>query len=773
MSSPITAQWRCLRPLGRGASGAAVSLALDPSSGLLFAVKSTADRIHDHILRRELSILSSLPPHPHLIPLLGSSVTTNCSNSGGAGPADTRVYHRRRIFLSYAPGGAVADQIRLRGRLDELAIRRHVFGVVSALAHVHAHSVAHCDVKPDNILVGGDGGAILADFGCARRCVEGEPLRGEAVMGTPTYLSPEAARGEEQGPAADVWALGCAAIEMATGSSPYSGGFNMDGSIALLYRIGYDECYAPQAPAWLSEEAQDFVRRCLRRDPRERPTAAELLRHPFVAADQESGFREKQKLLRISPRSTLEESFFCGGSETGEDEVEEIAEWQRSDGGAGRRIGELAGAGRGSDAPEWTGDDEGWIAVRGCGRDCDSTDRCVADVFDDDDDDNDDDNDNDDENDNDDDLGSGGLNEGIVAADDEEERLLLGEEGSCGYTVLNMAPAVERRERSRRSPPPARSNSLERERRSPRRRSSPRRERSPNHRRDRSPVRTSSSHRVRSPPVKEKLPEWARSPKHHRPRSPVGNGASCRSPSPPTKRRDGSRDRREDREKNDGGGLGRLSRRDRSISPEEHGRKARHGSRSPPRTSKAGERDEASRSRDTVANRVGDNDSVTKMNAAAEALEEKDKHKPSFELSGKLAEETNRVRGITLLFTEPPEARKPEIRWRFMFSRVEKCLMSCYLFGRERRIADIPTDHPSCSKQHAVLQYRLVEKEQPDGLMSKQVRPYLMDLDSTNGTFINDSRIEPRRYYELFEKDTVKFGNSSREYVLLHENSAG
>ncbi|OAY67203.1 FHA domain-containing protein DDL [Ananas comosus] len=373
-----------------------------------------------------------------------------------------------------------------------------------------------------------------------------------------------------------------------------------------------------------------------------------------------------------------------------------------------------------------------------------------------------------------------------------------------------MAPAVERRERSRRSPPPARSNSLERERRSPRRRSSPRRERSPNHRRDRSPVRTSSSHRVRSPPVKEKLPERARSPKHHRPRSPVGNGASSRSPSPRTKRlkraqsereaehpsreerekgknrergesRDGSRDRREDREKNDGGGLGRLSRRDRSISPEEHGRKARHGSRSPPRTSKAGERDEASRSRDTVANRVGDNDSLTKMNAAAEALEEKDKHKPSFELSGKLAEETNRVRGITLLFTEPPEARKPEIRWRLYVFKGGEVLneplyvhrQSCYLFGRERRIADIPTDHPSCSKQHAVLQYRLVEKEQPDGLMSKQVRPYLMDLDSTNGTFINDNRIEPRRYYELFEKDTVKFGNSSREYVLLHENSAG
>ncbi|PUZ66445.1 hypothetical protein GQ55_3G308600 [Panicum hallii var. hallii] len=58
--------------------------------------------------------------------------------------------------------------------------------------------------------------------------------------------------------------------------------------------------------------------------------------------------------------------------------------------------------------------------------------------------------------------------------------------------------------------------------------------------------------------------------------------------------------------------------------------------------------------------------------------------------------------------------------------------MTCYLFGRERKVADIPTDHPSCSKQHAVLQYRLVEKEQPDGMMAKKM---------------------------------------SRKYVLLHENS--
>ncbi|XP_059661936.1 FHA domain-containing protein DDL-like isoform X3 [Cornus florida] len=179
--------------------------------------------------------------------------------------------------------------------------------------------------------------------------------------------------------------------------------------------------------------------------------------------------------------------------------------------------------------------------------------------------------------------------------------------------------------------------------------------------------------------------------------------------------------------------------------------------------------------------RNGDDDSVAKMKAAEEALEVKEKQKPSFELSGKLAAETNRVRGVTLLFTEPPDARKPDIRWRLYVFKGGEVLneplyvhrQSCYLFGRERRVADIPTDHPSCSKQHAVLQYRQVDKEQADGMLSKQVRPYLMDLGSTNGTFLNDNRIDPERYYELFEKDTIKFGNSSREYVLLHENSAG
>ncbi|GAB2230590.1 hypothetical protein Droror1_Dr00014864 [Drosera rotundifolia] len=220
------------------------------------------------------------------------------------------------------------------------------------------------------------------------------------------------------------------------------------------------------------------------------------------------------------------------------------------------------------------------------------------------------------------------------------------------------------------------------------------------------------------------------------------------------------------------------SRSGQSDSLINHRHRSHHRSRSPS-ASNSRARGEGTNSRGNSHGREDGDDSLAKMIATQDALEEKQKQKPSFELSGKLAAETNRVRGVTLLFTEPADARKPDVRWRLYVFKGGEVLneplyvhrQSCYLFGRERRVADIPTDHPSCSKQHAVLQFRQVEKERPDGTMSKQVRPYLMDLGSTNKTFLNDSPVEPQRYYELFEKDTIKFGNSSREYVLLHENS--
>lgn len=65
----------------------------------------------------------------------------------------------------------------------------------------------------------------------------------------------------------------------------------------------------------------------------------------------------------------------------------------------------------------------------------------------------------------------------------------------------------------------------------------------------------------------------------------------------------------------------------------------------------------------------------------------------------------------------------------------------------------------------------MVEFTRADGTTGRRVRPYIIDLGSGNGTYLNNQRIDSQRYYELKEKDVLKFGFSSREYVLLHEFS--
>lgn len=141
---------------------------------------------------------------------------------------------------------------------------------------------------------------------------------------------------------------------------------------------------------------------------------------------------------------------------------------------------------------------------------------------------------------------------------------------------------------------------------------------------------------------------------------------------------------------------------------------------------------------------------------------------PNFSLSGALAKDTNTFKGVVIKYNEPPEAERPDQKWFLYPFKGDDSLdsipiyrQSAYLLGKDRAIADIPIDHPSCSKQHAVIQFRKVKG---------QVRPYIIDLDSTNKTKLNDEDIEPRRYVELFEKDVLKFGYSSREYVVMNEN---
>ncbi|KAJ3982898.1 SMAD/FHA domain-containing protein [Lentinula detonsa] len=161
------------------------------------------------------------------------------------------------------------------------------------------------------------------------------------------------------------------------------------------------------------------------------------------------------------------------------------------------------------------------------------------------------------------------------------------------------------------------------------------------------------------------------------------------------------------------------------------------------------------------------------------------KGKPNFGASGLLAAETNTVQSIdgknssVLKYNEPPEARKPLLGWRlYVFKGDEQVDLlhiqrqSAYLIGRDRLVADIPIEHPSCSKQHAVIQYRLVQEKDEFGGSKGVVKPFIIDLESTNGTHVNDDKIPASRYYELKLNDVIKFGTSNREYVLLHDDAS-
>uniref|UniRef100_A0A7S3CXT0 FHA domain-containing protein n=1 Tax=Palpitomonas bilix TaxID=652834 RepID=A0A7S3CXT0_9EUKA len=148
--------------------------------------------------------------------------------------------------------------------------------------------------------------------------------------------------------------------------------------------------------------------------------------------------------------------------------------------------------------------------------------------------------------------------------------------------------------------------------------------------------------------------------------------------------------------------------------------------------------------------------------------------KPDFKLSGSLNKAENTVKGTEMKYAEPPEARKPTKKFLFFVFKGEESLdpiqlhrQSHYLIGRDRNVVDVPIDHLSCSKQHAVLQYRQVVKKGDLGEYMTEVKPYLIDLESSNGTFINKEKLEPARYYELKEKDLVKFGLSSRDYIMM------
>ncbi|KAI1464929.1 SMAD/FHA domain-containing protein [Daldinia caldariorum] len=159
----------------------------------------------------------------------------------------------------------------------------------------------------------------------------------------------------------------------------------------------------------------------------------------------------------------------------------------------------------------------------------------------------------------------------------------------------------------------------------------------------------------------------------------------------------------------------------------------------------------------------------------------KPKEKPNYGNTGALAAASNSViqsdgSKIVLKYHEPPEARKasPKDQWKLFVFKGQDIVdtislgnRSCWLVGRELAVVDLPAEHPSISKQHAVIQFRYIEKRNEYGDKIGKVKPYLIDLESANGTMLNGKRVPESRYLELRDKDMIQFGQSTREYVIM------
>ncbi|XP_058248032.1 mitogen-activated protein kinase kinase kinase 19 isoform X2 [Hemibagrus wyckioides] len=264
--------------LGRGAYGT-VYCGLT-SQGQLIAVKQvtldisnsdTAEKEYER-LEREVDLLKNLH-HQNIVGFLGTALSGNVIS----------------ILMEYIPGGSISNVLNRFGPLPEKVFALYTHQILEGVAYLHDNRVIHRDLKGNNIMLMPSGVIKLIDFGCARRLnrITRSGSRSDflkSVHGTPYWMAPEVINETGHGKKSDIWSIGCTVFEMATGKPPLA---HM-GKMAALFYIGAQKGLMPSLPDDFSIEAKGFVQACLTTDQKQRPSAEDLLRHPFVFHLQQS-----------------------------------------------------------------------------------------------------------------------------------------------------------------------------------------------------------------------------------------------------------------------------------------------------------------------------------------------------------------------------------------------------------------------------------------------------------------------------------------------------
>ena len=208
----LSEHYTVVREIGRGGM-AVVYLATDVRHDRQVAIKVLLPELSAAIgadrFAREIRTLARLQ-HPHILPLFDS------------GSANGALY----FVMPFIDGESLRSRLDRENSLELASVSALVRQIGDALDYAHAHGVLHRDIKPENILLSGSQ-ALLADFGVARAImnVGHETLTSAGMtLGTPAYMSPEQASGDEDlDGRSDLYALGCIAYELLSGSAPFVG----------------------------------------------------------------------------------------------------------------------------------------------------------------------------------------------------------------------------------------------------------------------------------------------------------------------------------------------------------------------------------------------------------------------------------------------------------------------------------------------------------------------------------------------------------------------
>ena len=172
------------------------------------------------------------------------------------------------LATAYVAGSSLSEAVRNRGPLTSWSLLALAAGLAKSLTAIHAAGVVHGDLKPSNVLLALDGPRVI-DFGISQAAEVAPLARAGLVVGTPSFMSPEQAAGQEVGPLSDVFSLGAVLAFAATGRKPFGAGQ----PATVLERVVREAADLEGAPA----EVRPLIEQCLAKDPLRRPTAAELL----------------------------------------------------------------------------------------------------------------------------------------------------------------------------------------------------------------------------------------------------------------------------------------------------------------------------------------------------------------------------------------------------------------------------------------------------------------------------------------------------------------